>query len=59
MVGVHVEQVHEHLAIEILSESGRLSADKGINLPDSRLRLAPLTAKDLQDLEFVAKNTPT
>lgn len=56
IVGVALERCAEHLAIEILSESGRLSADKGINLPDSRLRLAPLTAKDLQDLEFVAQH---
>ncbi|MFM1896446.1 MAG: Pyruvate kinase [Pseudomonadota bacterium] len=32
----------------------RLRADKGINLPESRLGLAALTDKDLQDLEFVA-----
>jgi pyruvate kinase len=32
----------------------RLAADKGINLPDSRLHLPSLTAKDIQDLQFVA-----
>lgn len=32
----------------------KLRADKGINLPDSPLRLGALTAKDLQDLPFVA-----
>lgn len=32
----------------------KLRADKGINLPDSTLRLPALTAKDLEDLEFVA-----
>lgn len=32
----------------------KLRADKGINLPDSSLRLPALTAKDLEDLEFVA-----
>ncbi|MYM73923.1 pyruvate kinase [Duganella sp. FT134W] len=31
-----------------------LRADKGINLPDSALQLAALTAKDLADLEFIA-----
>lgn len=35
---------------------GKLRADKGINLPDSDLRLDALTAKDLADLEFVAAN---
>jgi pyruvate kinase len=33
----------------------RLRADKGINLPDSHLRLAALTPKDLEDLAFVAR----
>jgi pyruvate kinase len=32
----------------------RLAADKGVNLPDSRLRLPALTAKDRQDLKFIA-----
>jgi pyruvate kinase len=31
-----------------------LGADKGINLPDSTLRVPPLTAKDLEDLRFIA-----
>jgi pyruvate kinase len=34
----------------------RLKGDKGINLPDSRLRLPALTAKDKADLEFVARH---
>ena len=33
----------------------KLWADKGINLPDSRLRLPALTAKDLQDLKCVTE----
>lgn len=33
----------------------RLRGDKGINLPDSALRLGALTAKDLEDLSFVAR----
>lgn len=33
---------------------GRLRADKGINLPESELRLAALTARDIEDLAFVA-----
>jgi pyruvate kinase len=32
----------------------KLRADKGINLPDTRLELPAITAKDLQDLDFVA-----
>jgi pyruvate kinase len=34
----------------------KLRADKGINLPESPLRLAALTAKDLEDLAFVARH---
>ncbi|HJR34598.1 MAG TPA: pyruvate kinase, partial [Gemmatimonadales bacterium] len=34
----------------------RLRADKGINLPDSRLRIRPLTDKDLEDLPFIAEH---
>ena len=36
------------------SGGAKLRADKGINLPDSTLRLPALTGKDLADLEFVA-----
>jgi len=35
---------------------GKLRADKGINLPESPLQLAALTAKDLEDLSFVAQH---
>ncbi len=35
---------------------GKLSSDKGINLPESDLRLAATTAKDLEDLAFVARH---
>jgi pyruvate kinase len=31
----------------------KLKADKGINLPDSNLHLSALTAKDIDDLDFV------
>ena len=34
----------------------KLRADKGINLPDSELRLAAMTAKDIEDLAFVAEH---
>ncbi len=34
----------------------RLRADKGINLPDSRLALPALTAKDVEDLAFIASH---
>jgi pyruvate kinase len=34
----------------------KLRGDKGINLPESDLRLAAMTAKDLEDLSFVAQH---
>ena len=34
----------------------KLRGDKGINLPDSNLRLSALTAKDIDDLEFVVRH---
>ena len=36
------------------TEGSKLRADKGINLPDSTLRLPSLTEKDLDDLQFIA-----
>ena len=35
---------------------GKLLADRGINLPESDLRLPALTAKDRADLDFVARH---
>jgi len=49
----------EALQVEIVAarpEGSALKADKGINLPDSALRLPPLTPDDLRDLEFVARH---
>jgi pyruvate kinase len=37
-------------------EGSKLRGDKGINLPDSNLTLPPLTEKDLEDLQFIAKH---
>jgi pyruvate kinase len=45
------------LQITTARESGeKLRADKGINLPDSRLRLPALTEKDCEDLPFVVEH---
>ena len=49
----------DRLAVRILRTrpgGDRIGSDKGINLPDSDLGLPPLTAKDLDDLRFVAKH---
>jgi pyruvate kinase len=50
---------HDEMRVEITHARPRgekLRADKGINLPDSDLRLPPLTDKDMEDLAFVAKH---
>ncbi|MEX2491550.1 MAG: pyruvate kinase [Nitrospirales bacterium] len=57
-IGGFVEKVEDmRVLVRITHPSLRaekLRADKGINLPDSDLRLPALTAKDLEDLSFVA-----
>jgi pyruvate kinase len=43
--------------VQIIQAAGKgtkLGADKGINFPDSKLRLPALTPQDLHDLEFIA-----
>ena len=35
--------------------TAKLRAEKGINLPDTKLRISALTPKDREDLEFVTK----
>jgi pyruvate kinase len=49
----------EEIVVEITharTAGSKLRADKGINLPDSNLRLPSLTEKDLDDLQFIAMN---
>ncbi len=60
MEGVIKEVSVEELLIEIThtkKKGGKLRADKGINLPESDLRVRGLTEKDKADLAFVAANT--
>ena len=46
-----------HVRITMAKPAGdKLGADKGINLPDSRLRLPGLTEKDVHDLTFIAEH---
>ncbi|MDR3631982.1 MAG: pyruvate kinase [Desulfocapsaceae bacterium] len=47
---VHIRITHAPL------RGARLKGDKGINLPDSDFRLAAMTAKDVEDLSFVAQH---
>ena len=48
----------EELRVEITQAAPagtKLREDKGINLPDTNLKLPPLTSKDMQDLRFITK----
>ena len=46
-----------HVRVTYARTAGsKLRDDKGVNLPDSRLRLPSLTEKDLDDLQFIAVN---
>jgi len=50
----------DQIAVEITQAGpagSRLAAGKGVNLPDTDLHLSPLTAKDLDDLPFIARHT--
>jgi pyruvate kinase len=54
-----VKASDESIEVEVIQASSggsKLAEDKGINLPDSKLRLPALTAKDLDDLAFVVKH---
>jgi pyruvate kinase len=49
----------ERIEIEVTyakDEGAKLKADKGINLPESKLSISGLTLKDKEDLEFVARH---
>src|SRR5208282_505314 len=55
IVGLVRDAGPDQLEIDIVQAKdagGKLLADKGINLPDSRLQLPALTAKDIADLGF-------
>jgi pyruvate kinase len=57
--GVVRKATAEHLEVEITRadpDGSKLSADKGINFPDSDLQLPALTEQDLANLDFVAEH---
>jgi pyruvate kinase len=54
--GVVQDVAADYFAVEITRTRGKnvkLGAEKGINLPDTPLHIAALTAKDVADLEFI------
>jgi pyruvate kinase len=49
----------DHMVVEITharAKGENLGADKGVNLPDSELKLPPLMKKDLDILEFIIRH---
>jgi pyruvate kinase len=58
-IGGVIENVDSRIVVRIRHarlRGAKLQADKGINLPESDLRLAAMTAKDIEDLAFVAQH---
>jgi pyruvate kinase len=59
-IGGIIEKVEDSKVIVRVTHASlrgeKLRGDKGINLPDSDLRLAAMTARDLEDLSFVAQH---
>jgi pyruvate kinase len=59
-IAARVESVSEGAlltrVVRAAPRGGRLRADKGVNLPDSRLHLPALTVQDREDLRFVAEH---
>ncbi len=59
-IGGVIDSIESHRAtvrINRVRESGeKLRGDKGINLPDSVLRLSALTQKDIEHLEFAVRH---
>ncbi|HEU4679725.1 MAG TPA: pyruvate kinase, partial [Terrimicrobiaceae bacterium] len=56
---VRRDEEGERLEVKIthaVNGTAKLRAEKGINLPDTRLRVSALTEKDRQDLEFACKH---
>jgi pyruvate kinase len=52
-----IEETHVRVRITHARLKGeKLRSDKGINLPDSTLRLSALTDKDIEDLSFVSQH---
>ncbi|ALP54753.1 hypothetical protein Tel_06135 [Candidatus Tenderia electrophaga] len=59
-LGTIVDSIDEHGAwlhvVHCRPKGVKLRADKGINLPDTHIQLPCLTAKDLDDLDFVCRH---
>jgi pyruvate kinase len=60
MIGGVIRSVNrDEIEVDITQtrrNGSKLRGDKGINLPDSELRLPALTSQDIEDLRFIARN---
>ncbi|HEW81522.1 MAG TPA: pyruvate kinase, partial [Nitrospirae bacterium] len=56
LIQLRVTEKKEGLVIATVKEGGTLTANKGVNLPDTAISLIPFTDKDRDDLEFGIKN---
>ncbi len=59
-IGGVIERIEDRKVMVRIVHAGidgsKLRADKGINLPESALRLSALTEKDIEDLAFICEN---
>jgi pyruvate kinase len=57
-IGAYVESISDNGVLLRITDAAlkgsKLRPDKGLNFPDTHLKLCPLTDKDYQDLNFVA-----
>lgn len=52
---VVINKSRDHLELKLLN-SGELTSRKGVNFPKTKLKISSITKKDIDDLEFAAKN---
>lgn len=59
-IGTLIESVSDTQAMlrvtSVGPKGGRIKADKGLNFPDTALKLPALSSKDIADLDFVARH---
>jgi pyruvate kinase len=55
LIQLKVIKVDGNQAVCLVVDGGKIQSHKGVNLPDTNLKLAGLTAKDLKDLQWGLK----
>lgn len=56
LIQLRVIEIRADSVIAAVREGGMLTANKGVNLPDTKISLIPFTEKDRKDLEFGISN---